>query len=295
MDTFFKGLNYMQELIHKKYGGKPIDRTLQKFLSTCLNGKKVSLEIFVEDKHALDLVLGVNRFLDEHKHLAKLDKTMESIVEHLDEHPEVTETESIKDILKICFVGYDNRTIEIEKDEINPYEASRICQKHNISSIANYKHHLFEAKDPESWKKYTPLFDERMVIYAKEGAEALALFKEISHYLGPIVAERKKYSQYASNTYKVNHWRGLHIRPSGAFVNEYVNEFAKKYPKADIWLRTDKKEASGNGIMGFVRLAAEDRTEITISCKPKEIADEFYKGLESFYYEGRPLFVKTKN
>ncbi|MBI2047062.1 HPr family phosphocarrier protein [Candidatus Pacearchaeota archaeon] len=289
MDEFFKGLKSAAEIVHKRYEGKPIDRALQKFLSTHMNGKKPSLELVVEDEHALECVVGFNRFFDEHKHLENLDKKMESMVEHLGEHPNVIETESIKDILKICLIGYDNRTIQIDNYEINPDEASEICQNYDISCVANYKHHLFGAKDAESWKRNIPFIDERMVIYAKEGAEALRLFKEISHYLGPIVAERKKYGSYASRTYIINCKKGLHTRSSQRLAELSIKD------GGDVRLRTPSREIDGKRIIEVMALGLSKGKKVTISYRPKENADDFFSSLERLKdYTGEVIFSNHK-
>ena len=292
MDEFFKGLVYAAKVVNDKYKGKPIDRAMQKFLSAHMDGKKFSLDTFVKDEHALERVVGFNRFWDEHKHLAGLDKKMESIVEHLGEHPKIIETESIKDIIKICLIGYDNRTIEIDNYEITPDGAGELFQDYNVSCIANYKHHLFDAKDAESWKRNIPLFNERMVIYAKEGEEASALFKEIPKYLGDIVAERKKYSQYASRDYVFNNERRSFEKSSIAFENSFIKPFKKMHLGADPWFRTDSQEVNGQN---FMHLALIKGQKVTVSYRPKWTADKFFKELDAFHYDNAPLFLMAKD
>ncbi len=298
MDKFFERLLYMGQLVHEDYKGKQIDLALQNILSSYSGGEKIPPEIFVEDEHALNLAMHANRFNYEHRHLLpNANKAIEPIVEHLHEHPEIVNSKSIRYIMAMGFAGYDNRTIEITKDDVEPEEASRVCKARDISCIVNYRHYLFDASHSASWEKHTPVFDERMVVYAEKGQDGLGLFRDISEYLGRAVAEKgRKYGKYAHHTYTINSELGLHSRPSAAFIKEYVNVFLKSHPEKpiDIWFRTANKEVDGRGILGLMRLAAEKGQKVTILCKPKEVADEFYHGLESFYYNKNPLFLKVK-
>lgn len=297
MDKFFNRLKYMYDVIHAQCKGTPIEKALENLIFSYTDEKGGPLEICVNDENVLNLAVWVNRFLHEYKDLRGIDKIMKSATKHIDEeHQVIKETKSIKEIIAKCLIGYDNRTIEINGSDVDPYEAGKVCQSYNIDSVACYRHNWFSAKNTKLWVRNTPELDERMVIYAQEGAEAERLFRDVSHVLGKAVAdERKRYGSYASRTYTINCQKGLHIRPSGVFIERYLNGFLKKHPKADIWLRTENKEVDGNGILGFMRIALEKGHEVTISYRPKETADEFYKGLEAFHYEGKPLFVKTKN
>ena len=293
-------MKYMHGIIHAQYKGMTIEKELENLIFSYTDEKGGLLEICVNDENVLNLVVWINTYLHENKDLRSIDKIMKSATKHIDEeHQIIKETSSLKEIIAKCLIGYDNRTIEINRCKVDPYEVSKICQSYKIDSVACYMHNWFSAKDAESWKRNTPQSEERMVIFAQEGAGAKRLFRDISPLLGMVVSdERKKYGSYASRTYYINTER-LHIRPLGVFVEGYLNRFLKKHHEADIktdiWLRTANKEVDGNGILGFMELALKQGHKVTISCKPKEIAGEFYRGLETFHYENRPLFVKVKS
>ncbi len=245
-------------------------------------------EIFLEEP-TLDFAPEVNSL---HHELSNSEKGLEMAIQAYKKRHEIRDKKSLHEILKIALLNYENRTIEVDRDEVS-YDSiiSTLSNCKNMSFVASYKHYLFDPFDKELWLKHAPKEGHRLVLYAldnKDKREAEAI-KKVSSFLGHLVAEkRKKYNKYSSRKYQINLKEGLHARPASQIVKT-----AMKY-NGDAWLRIDSRECSAKSILSVLMLEATRDKRLTVLYKPKENSAEFYNEIESIQYDSKPVLIPYK-
>lgn len=247
-------------------------------------------ESMLLEEHALNMAPRINRSFYRNKQIHDLHEADEEILKSIDRlknEDEIRESGKLTSIIKLCLEPYENRTIHVERESINHKKIVEILNDYKIkSSVVNYKHWLFCPKDKNMWREHSPGSGERLVFYAhprKRGAQAI---EEIAGVIGSLVAKkRKQYTKYHSETYKINDPHGLHARPASEIV-----KVANQYKDADIWIRTDNKEANAKSIMSMLILEATSDKTVTLLYKPSSKSEAFYSNLESIGYgKGRLL------
>lgn len=293
MKTLLSILKHLHEVAHE--GG-------EKLIADAIYNKST---IRIKKDHGLNMAQDVNVSYDKNKSihdLHEMDEEIIATIEHLRNTGYFKGTKSVKELTKKCLEPYENRKIEVEKEDIDPKRIIKVLKENKIkTAIVSYKDVLFCPSDAEMWKRHSPKNMERLIFYAFPRTRAKKALEEIAHIIGkPVVTKqgnykRNKYTKYHAENYKINDPYGLHARPSAQ-----IAAVANQYEDLDIWIRTDNMEANAKSIMSVMVLAATRKKRLTILFKPAEQSEKFYKDLELITYqdkkskEEKPLLTRVK-
>jgi phosphotransferase system HPr (HPr) family protein len=243
-------------------------------------------EIILEE-HTLNFTPQVNAL---HHELINAKEGFKEAIQKYKERHEIRESKSLHDILKLSLARYDNRTIQIEHDEMDYDKLIDVLSGYkDVDFVAAYKRFWFEPLEKELWKKHEFRWKNRMVLYAfdkKDKREAEAI-RNAAEIIGSLVAEkRKKYGKYASRTYNINDNGGIHARSGALIVGTAV-----KY-SGDVWARIDKAECDAKCMMQMLIMETTKKNKLTMLYKPREKSAEFYNELENLKIGDEKLLVR---